>query len=738
VPPTRTRVVRFSGILLLVLTLVATLTFLFQYQNHLKQFVKVEQADLITVAYLRLLVQMQPQEPELRLELAQKLRDLGRWDEAQAALQPILDQGDAENWPARLLSIEIANKKLYALAETDPRRQSVFGELGDQIARFSEEEIPDAYLEDIARLSLALARPEIAAELYDRLAVTDSARRPEWLATAARWHLASNSPKRAGQAYNKASTLSTDRDAAQRYAMQALEAYRAANEDAVTLSLAGTYVLRFPDNRQLLDRAIEIARAQQQQEQALEWGFQRLALDPTDADLLESQLNLALEAGNLPSALNLTRQLVQQNPEDSAARQRLAQIAEWAANPREALTQWRWLAHRAPESLAPAHALDLARGLGDNTARIELLILISRQRQLEDTEVKEAANSFRHTGGLHAGSQFLDSYVKQYPKHFSAWAALAQLQEEGGKLLAAAKTWRRIGSRFGQPVDAACNRAELLWRLEWRDEAFQLLLDVQADATDENVDYWKLLGTQGWELDRAPAALTAYRTLWRTDNADALDAERLILLARDANQPREAVAVAEVAFERFDEARFLLLGMDVAIAAELWNEVARLMHTARLEQQRFRDSEMYCLQEAMLAVHEGRHEAAQASYQRAMQLNPSSVPARVGLLWLLIDINDTRQLPAYLQRWESEALNEPAFWGAYAIALTKLGFTKKALPWYQRQAKANPEDYALLLSYSQTLAQAGKNDASWRLRRHVLRQLRSMTQSGTLTKANSR
>ncbi len=734
--PVKTRVIRVSGILILVLTLVAALTFLFQYQNQLKQLVKVEQADLITVAYLRLLVQMQPQEPELRLELAQKLRTLGRWDEAQAALQPILDQGDTDNWPVQLLSIEIASSKLYALAETDPQRQSVFRELSDQFARLTEQKVPDEYLEDIARMSLELAQPDIAAELYDRLAIIDTARRPEWLAKAARWRLASNSPKRAGQAYNQASMITSDPDAAQRYAMQALDAYRAANEDTIMLSLAGAYVTRFPDDRQLLERAMEIALAQEKQEQALEWGFQRLALDPTDVAQIERQLGLALGAGKLSSALELARRLVQQKPEDGTTRLRLAQIAKWAGNPREALTQWRWLAHRAPESRAPAHALDLARGLGDDAARIEILILISRQRKLEDTELKEAADSFRRTGELRAGSEFLGSYVKQHPEHFSAWAALAQLQEEDGRLLAAAATWRRIGSSFNQPVDAACSRAELLWRLERRDEALQLLLDVQADASDDKVAYWKLLGAQGWTLDRAAPALTAYRILWRTDSADALDAERLIHLARHANQPREAVTVAEAAFRRFDQPRFLLLGIDVAIAGDAWSDVVRLMETARLEQQRFQDTEMYWLQEAMLAVHAGRHEAAQAHYQRAMQLNPASVPARVGMLWLLVETNDTRRLPAYLQRWEADALNEPALWGVYAYALTKLGRTKRALPWYQRQAKANPEDSALLLSYSQTLAEAGKTDAAWRLRRHVLRQLRSITQSRTRAKAN--
>lgn len=738
VPPTSTRirVIRLSGILILVATLVATLTFLFQYQNNLATLIKMERADLVSVVYLRLLINMKPRDNALRIELAKKLRDLGRWDEAREALQPILSRDGHINWPAWLLSIEIQTGKIFAINENDPRRQTLIRNLGNELADQNTRKIPDAHLEDLAKLSLGLARPDIAADLYDRLAVKDADRRPEWLAMAGKWHLASNSPQRAGQTYNEASMIATDQDAAERYAIKALEAYRSANDDKVTLSLADAYLVRFPDSRELLDRAIEIARAQARQDKALEWGLRRLALDPGDKDQLQRQLNMALEAGKLSTALELAQQRVQQEPEDDAARQQLAQIAEWTGKPRLALTQWRWLAHHFSEGPAATHALSLARGLGDDSARIEMLDLISHQRALEDTEIKELAEASGRTGALRTGIELLRSYLTRHPQQFSAWTTLAQLQEQNGQLLAAATTWNRIGSRFRRPIEAACSRAELLWRLDRRNDAFQLLTGLQSAATDDKTAYWKLLGDQAWSLDRKIPALTAYRILWRTDKVDTLVAERLILLARDTNHPDEAIAVSEAAFNRFGETRFLLLGMDVAIAADSWSEVARLMKTARQEQERLKDTEMYWLQEALLAVHDGQYDSAQAYYQRAIRLNPVSVPARVGLLWVLIEANDTRQLPVYLRRWETDAIDIPDFWGAYAIAMTKLGWTKRALPWYQRQAKANPQDSALLISYSQTLAKSGKADEAWRLRHHVLQQLRSMTKPGTLAKVN--
>jgi tetratricopeptide (TPR) repeat protein len=423
---------------------------------------------------------------------------------------------------------------------------------------------------------------------------------------------------------------------------------------------------------------------------------------------------------------------VQLQPESVTRRRRLAEIAEWNGTPAKALKQWSWLARHDPVGPASARALELARGLADDHARVEMLVLMSRQRVLQDTEIEELTEAFHREGDLEAESEFFRSYLTRHPGHLGAWKMLAKLQEYQGEFEAAATTWHYIGNNFALPIEAACRRAELIWRSGRREEALGILSALQSDVPVDRVDFWKLLGEQGWSLKSTEHAWTAYHTLWTTGNADALAAERLILLARDMSRNVEAISIAEASFKQFDEARFLLLGMDVAIATDSWEELANLIKIARREQPRLQDSEMYWLQEALFAVHQGHYDDAKVHYQHALQLNPKSIPARVGLLWLAIESDNLQYLTLYLKRWQTEALTEPAFWGVYAVAMTKLGLAQEALPWYARQVKASPKDISLLLNYSQTLRQAGQIDAAWRLRNHILSQFRSLSTQPTI------
>ena len=132
----------------------------------------------------------------------------------------------------------------------------------DQLEALANEEIPQTYLERIAKLGLEFDRPDIAADLYDRLADIDPQGRPHWLALAGQWNLATARHQRAGQAYHEAFTLTTNADEAQRFALLALDAFHAGNDQRAALSFVTEQLDRFPDNRQLLERAIAIARAQ--------------------------------------------------------------------------------------------------------------------------------------------------------------------------------------------------------------------------------------------------------------------------------------------------------------------------------------------------------------------------------------------------------------------------------------------------------------------------------------------
>lgn len=725
---------RFSGVLLLALILVTALTLLFQHQNQLKQLVKMVQPDFISVAYLRLMIQMQPQDAALRLNLAQQLSDLGRTGEARAVLQPILYDNDKSNWPVRMMHLDIQRMELYAVETHDPQRKIKLRELADQVEAVASEEIPYPYLDRIAKLSLEFDRPKIAADIYDRLADIDSQNRPQWLTLAGQWHLATARPKRAGQAYQEAFTLSNDADKAQQFALLSLDALHAGNDQKAALAFVTEHLDRFPRNRQLLERAVAIARTQSMFDQALRWGEQLLALDPNNEELLERQLNLALEASELSTALTIARQLVQLQPDNRTQRHRLALIAEWTGDPRYALDQWLWLAHNDLNSPKSARteglkrALSLARGLSDDRSRIEILDLISAQRALDDAEMKELSDAFYRSGKLKAGIKFFRTNTKRYPKRYAAWKALAELQEQSGNLKAAAETWHHIGVSFDRPFEAAFHKADLLWQLGQKEKAFDHLSALWPDVGADQIDFWNLLGEQAWSLDRSMQALTVYRTLWNTGNADALATERLILLARNADLSREVITVAEEGYKRHRKPRFLLLGMDEAIATKAWGDLARLTRIARNEPQQFQNVEMYWLQEALLSVHEERYTDADRQYHKALQLNPASTSARMGLLWLLIQTNDVQRLPHYLQRWQADALTESAYWGAYAAALSKLGWAQEALPWYQRQANAKPQDSNLQLNYTHALAQAGQTDAAWKRRRGELNQLRSAAQ----------
>ena len=728
---TKVHLFRYSGVLLLALILATSLTLLFQHQNHLKQLVKLVQPDFISVTYLRLLIQMQPHDTTLRLSLAQQLSDLGRTGEARDVLQPMLYDNDKSNWPVRLMHIDIQRMELFATKTNDPQWEIKLEELADQLETVAKEAIPFPYLERIAKLSLEFDRPKIAADIYDRLADIDSQNRLQWLALAGQWHLATARPKRAGQAYQEAFTLTTDTDKAQEFALLALDSLHAGNDQNAALAFVTEHLERFPHNPQLLERAVAIARTQSMYEQALQWGDQLLALDPNNEEQLERQLNLALEASKLPTALKIARQLVELQPENSTQRHRLALIAEWTGNPKYALEQWLWLAHNDPSRPKSARteglkrALSLARGLADDHARIETLFLIAAQRNLNDAEMKELGDAFSRSGKLQAGIKFFRAKVKRYPKRYAAWKALAELQEQSGNLTAATDTWHHIGVSFDRPFETAYHKSDLLWQSGQKEKAFDHLSALWPDVGVDQVDYWNLLGEQAWSLDRSKQALTVYRTLWNTGNADALATERLILLARNADLSKEAITVAEEGYKRYREPRFLLLAMDEAIATKAWGELARLIKIARNKLKQFQDVEMYWLQEALLSVQQERYSDADTQYHRALQLNPESSSARMGLLWLLIQTNDVQRLPHYLQRWQSDALTDAAYWSAYATALSKLGWVQEALPWFQRQAQAKPQDSNLQQSYTQALAQAGQTDAAWHLRRGKLNQLRS-------------
>ena len=277
---------------------------------------------------------------------------------------------------------------------------------------------------------------------------------------------------------------------------------------------------------------------------------------------------------------------------------------------------------------------------------------------------------------------------------------------------------------LASPVELAQRQAESLAREQKYSEAGEVLRSARIHATTGDTAYWQLYGDLAWDGGSKSDALLAYRTVWEAGSTNARAMERLIEQYNANGEPKLAIAVGEQAYQQLGEARWLLLAMDAASQASLWDDLRRLSSQAQSEEVKFASSEMYWLLQAHRAKHDGDKPRARTSYNRALALNPSSAPTRTQVLWFEINGGDKQQLQAHLLQWRADAEGNPAYWAAYAVAQLQLKRVNESLGWFAKQVREKPDDFLWQLSYASILAQAGRPDEEELLRRDILLRMR--------------
>lgn len=699
---------------------------LFHKEESLKATFERVRPDRISVLYLQLLMDMDPDDASLRLDLARQLVRIDDMDKAYLVLKPLLGQQGREATEARLLSLELDMKMYFSMAATDPAKAKALADLGKKISAFVDESVPVDLLPKVIQHSLEFGQPLTAAKLYERWAGADNAHRFDHLKAAGRWYMAAGLPLSAAEVYDKAYAAAGNDEQARQSALLAIDALQAADKAPLALTLIKNSLQRLKNDKALLDKAIALSLAIDDPKQALAWGNLRLSLTPDDPEQISRQMDLALAAGAPDAALPLAERLSALQPKDRHVHERTAQIAEWAGKPDLALNQWIWLARQdKKDEAAIENALRLAKGLYAGETIIEMLTARSEKRALTGDDLNSLIEAFNNVDNSAHLASFLRGYLIKYPNEREAWKALAKAQEDAGQVLEAIATWQHVAVRFGQPVQAAVQQSQLLWRAGESEKALALLLRNRERAAPKDAEFWQLLADLSWELEQTDNALLAYKTLWKTEAADELAAERLIQLLKEDSQAQEAIAVARQAYRRFSQPRWLLLAMDTAVDFQLWKELGKLLQTADADKRQFEPLEMYWLKRAQLHGHDHQMQQVLADYQQALKANPASIVAKEGVLWALIEQRDKQNLANFLQLWQQDAMTTPSLWGVYGLGLSQLGRDEQALAWFERSVKLNQDNYLWLLTYADTLAKAGHADAALDLRQHVLFKLRA-------------
>ncbi|MGI4935788.1 MAG: tetratricopeptide repeat protein [Janthinobacterium lividum] len=774
--PAQGRLQLVSTPVLLFAALFAAAVFLalFPSERVLRDIAEKRKTDVLSLAYLRLLLRTHPADAAVSLALARAYVQVGEWNQARAILLPLAvdTNADASGRDARLALLELAWQFHGSLPPGDIRRAASSKDLAEALERLAQEPLPTQAVQRLAALSTALDLPALSARLYQRLAQLEPGNAGIWLERMAETRLASGDPAQAAGIFAALSLRTGEFAAARlRQADRALELYLASGDGPAGLAYAGRLLdesagSEFASSPILLQRAIAIARAHDGGPRAQAWGRRLLALHPDDVTQLSRQLELELSMQALPAALALARRLVELAP-DVQRRSQLAQIAVWSDQQALALQQYTLLARQNPGGAAMSQALLYADARTEDVLWLELANRAVAYRALSPAEEMFALNVAQRGKAPRALAAFLSTYLARQPAPLGSagnagapasagqpatlagtaiapalttrrqlWMALARTQQTLGDKQAALATWQRAAASGAQGfdlVELALQQARLLQELLRVDEAAQQIDAVRGQAAADDIAFWALAGELAWKQKRLPVALAAYRRAWdgatavsAADPAAAMQAqvaERLIAGYQQNHDVPAAIDITRQAYGRLGEPRWLLLGMDAAAGAGRWGDLRALLKQAEPAAERFESADMYWFLYASSASHESQPALARSAYEKILARHPDSRQAQLGLLWLDID-HRTAQLAADLVRWQDSAALDRDYWPVYAAGYESLQRHAEALPWLALQAKTQQGDALWSLHHAEVMAKAGRIDAAQQLRYSVFVDLR--------------
>ena len=381
--------------------------------------VHLARPDELSIAYLRMLLRAHPKDAEARLLLVQQQKALGRLEEAHETLSLLQPQNDEMAARMEVVTLSLDRARLAAMEPEDPRRPSLMKETHAAARRLMPRTQKVTDLSELADFVLSIGDPGSAAQAYRRLATLDPKNRLSWLEKAARWSEASGQPGAAARLYAEAAALAVNADQQKakqakaketgkvpdkqpapgaggpakpgdgkqagaalpdgpRLARLAMRALLAANEGKAGLAVARPLVERYPNDLELLEKAIRMAVAGGDLQSARRWGEQRVIAAGSSDEALRQQSDILLKAGDPVGALRVAKVLLERAPEDVALRRQVAQLARWSGEPEESLEHYSWLARRGAED-ARLKSLELSRALADSNREIEMLELSLRR-----------------------------------------------------------------------------------------------------------------------------------------------------------------------------------------------------------------------------------------------------------------------------------------------------------------------------------------------------------------------
>ncbi|MFC6980638.1 tetratricopeptide repeat protein [Microbulbifer taiwanensis] len=723
------RLISPSGIVVIVIVVVATLIELFPRNRATQSLEEDAQPDALAIEYLKIRLQSEPDNRELRLLLARQLFAFGELEKAAELLPPLLASADAQDrLQASLVAVEILVRQIQAGQYGGAGAAAQLNSALERLRELGPLQVRPAPLRDTL---LGLPTPALRARalslLSDSFDEQQTAR--DWRILAAQNHLADQQYERAVTLYRAAFQHSgTGQEAADIAAahvhvlLQAGQPQRAYREVAA-------YLKTFPQNPALLRLAIDIGRQNGQLQRASLWARSLRAQEPADHQLDLLLFEILVAGGDLVSAQEIADTWAASAQSLAPELQvRVAQLYGWNGEPEKALHQWLQLAEQARHARAAEEASGLAVSLQRHREQIRAYGLLARHRPLSDEELQRYLDALLAELGTGQAELALAAYIDRYPRHRHAWWLRRQLLVDTLQFDRATALDRQFALQFRPTVGETMDMARLQWELRQPEEALQLLQSPRGGGGDHlDHDYWSMVAEIAWVLDEIELAEQAYSRLLNSEaQLSAAATERALQLAQYRGDREQGLRLARQGWENHRNPRYLLAALQHSIALEHWDIADGLMHQAQ-GVDALRERSGFQLLAARHAQHHGMDTRALGYLEAAVHSEPDNPQALQALLWFLIDSGPRfgPQLERSLRTAGADAVAQRQLWHVMGAGWHSLQRYSEALHWYGLALPEKQSDWLWLSGYADALQQAGLYNDAYRVKQRILGMLQA-------------
>ena len=731
----RPRLISSASLAGFTLAVGIVLVLLYPQQRISDQIRKNIKVDEISLQYFKNLLATEPDNYELRLQLAQSYASVGQHDNAFATLQPLYINAQA-HWreEAWLVKLDILSKIAYAAAPGSPDRAQKMAQFLRELRASEPQFTPPNIFHQLARKEETGNELKLAENIAARFILGGN--NPVDLDEAARQALANGHYLESAQFTWRARQISRDDGEKIAYLKLALATLQSGGLGHIGLE----WVQLLPESEwrssEVLYSLTKLALASNQPASASFFASRLVGFDNPSADTYRfdpAHYELAYTAflGNrdFPHGLKLAQIAVAQEPGNVIWRDRLAHIAEWSGQPQLAVVHWRWLAMHQGKESDWDNWMRLATDLFDYDAQI---IGLERDWKLNEENEKYARKIVQlheQLGQPEQALAWLDRNGDE-AKNPELLILSAELLTRMGRETAALARYRRYLIRHKASPDLAATIAAMLQHAGLYQEAFDVLKRSQSRAQPENKLFWINLGELAWILKQYDEAAIAYRVLSDAPDAELSPQVRLFQVLKQ-NDQRLAAKTAEQYWLTNGRIELFMNAAETYAALMDWQSVQRLYKltddkfTGSSKWRDYDNNMQFVSLRAEMHKQLGNFIAAEHDYQILTANYPADLAIKESYLWLLIDAHRLSQLDVLMQRWAKLLPGAPNLWDVFAAGHLVLGRPNQALILYERMVQSHAQDELWLLNFAATLDANGQVKRAGQIRNQLWQKRRN-------------